>query len=92
MDRIALVTGAQHPDVVAQARALALEGQHVVLASTDWGKAVEAALSLQLEGLSAEALHLQRSDAAGIAAARQHIIARRGHVDAVIVDPHDAIA
>ncbi|HEY9547819.1 MAG TPA: hypothetical protein VIR56_17545 [Solimonas sp.] len=86
MEKIALVTGAQRPEVVAYARMLARQGQHIVLASTEWAKAVDAALTLQLEGLSAEALHLKDADAAGVAAARQQIIERRGHVDAVFID------
>src|SRR3546814_8874117 len=65
---------------------LARQDQHIVLASTEWAKAVDAALTLQLEGLSAEALHLKDADAAGVAAARQQIIERRGHVDAVFID------
>lgn len=84
--KIALITGAHRPEVVAHARLLARQGQHVVLASTQWAKAVDAALTLQLEGLSAEAMHLQEADAAGVAAARQQIIQRRGHVDAVFID------
>src|SRR3546814_890241 len=86
MEKIALVTGAQRPEVVAYARMLARQGQHIVLASTEWAKAVDAALTLQLEGLSAEALHLKDADADGVAAARQQIIERRGHVDAVFID------
>src|SRR3546814_9060605 len=68
MEKIALVTGAQRHEVVAYARMLARQGQHIVLASTEWAKAVDAALTLQLEGLSAEALHLKDADAAGVAA------------------------
>jgi NAD(P)-dependent dehydrogenase (short-subunit alcohol dehydrogenase family) len=84
-EKVALITDAQRSERFAQARALAQQGLHVVVAASEWAKAVDAALRLQLEGLSAEALHLERRDAVSLAAAKQQIVRRHGHLD-VIVD------
>ena len=90
-EKVALVIDAQRAERYAQARALAQQGLHVVVAANEWAKAVDAALRLQLEGLSAEALHLERRDAASLAAAKQQIVRRRGHLD-VVVDDETALA
>ena len=86
-DKVALVTDVQRAERFAQARALAQQGLHVVLAAADWAKAVDAALRLQLEGLSAEALQLARGDAQALAAARQQILRRHGRLDVVVDEP-----
>ncbi|WP_154662435.1 hypothetical protein [Solimonas flava] len=86
-ERVALITEVQRAERYAQARALAQQGLHVVVAATEWARAVDAALRLQLEGLSAEALHLERRDAATLAAAKQQIIRRRGQLDIVVDEP-----
>ncbi|MGH8446830.1 MAG: hypothetical protein ACREVL_16280 [Solimonas sp.] len=84
MDKVALITETQRAERFAQARALAQQGLHVVVAAPEWARAVDAALRLQLEGLSAEALHLERRDAAGLAEAKQQIVGRHGHLDVVV--------
>ncbi|WP_028081925.1 SDR family NAD(P)-dependent oxidoreductase [Solimonas soli] len=83
-EKIALITDAQRDERFAQARALARQGLHVVVAAPEWAKAVDAALRLQLEGLSAEALHLERRDATALTAAKQQIVRRHGHLDVVV--------
>src|SRR3546814_18089899 len=70
MEKIALVTGAQRPEVVAYARMLARQGQHIVPASTEWAKAVDAALTLQPEGHSDRPLHYK---GIGRAACRERV-------------------
>jgi len=82
--KVALVTEVQRAERYAQARVLAQQGTHVVVAARDWAKAVDAALRLQLEGLSAEALHLESSNVAGLEVARQKVVRRHGHLDLVI--------
>ncbi|MFT4045585.1 MAG: hypothetical protein QM661_02715 [Solimonas sp.] len=89
-EKVALITDAQRAERFAQARSLARQGLHVVVAAPEWAKAVDAALRLQLEGLSAEALQLERRDAAALAAARQQIVRRHGHLD--IVDDEASLA
>lgn len=86
MEKVALITEVQRSERFTQARALAQQGLHVVVAAADWSRAIDAALRLQLEGLSAEALHLPAGTAA-MAAARQQIIRRRGRLDLVIDEP-----
>ena len=57
-NKIALVTGATRGIGFETVRQLANQGVHVLLAGRDRGKAVEAALKLQAEGLSVEAITL----------------------------------
>lgn len=92
MDKIALVTNAQRSDNLARARALARQGLHVVVAAPEWSKAVDAALQLQLEGLSAEALHLQHDDAHGLESAKRQIVGLHGRLDVVVDDEAAASA
>ncbi|NGY05214.1 SDR family NAD(P)-dependent oxidoreductase [Solimonas terrae] len=92
MNKVALVTGAQRSDNFARARMLAQQGLHVVVAAPEWSKAVDAALRLQLEGLSAEALHLTRRDADALEAARRQIVSLHGRLDVVVDDGEPALA
>lgn len=86
MEKVALITEVQRAERYTQARVLARQGAHVVVASADWSRAIDAALRLQLEGLSAEALHLP-AGAAAMTAARQQILRRRGRLDLVVDAP-----
>lgn len=92
MNKVALVTGAQRSENFARARILAQQGLHVVVAAPEWAKAVDAALRLQLEGLSAEALHLERRDADALDAARRQIVELHGQLDVVVDDGEPVLA
>ncbi|SEP90416.1 short chain dehydrogenase [Solimonas aquatica] len=89
--RVVLVLDAQQTAPQAQARRLASQGAHVVLAASDWARAVDAALRLQLEGLSAEALHLPARDADSLRLARAQILKRHGRLD-LVIDEAGAVA
>lgn len=84
--KVAFVNGAERAEVYHRARLLALQGTHVVFASKDWSKAVDASLRLQLEGLSAEALHLEARDLGNLAAVRHQLAKRHGRLDFIIDD------
>ena len=90
--KIALVTGAQRSENFTRARILAQQGLHVIVAAPEWAKAVDAALRLQLEGLSVEALHLERRDADALDAARRQIINLHCRLDVVVDDAEPALA
>jgi len=85
MSKIALITGANKGIGLETARQLAASGGvHVVLAARDRAKGVDAALKLQAEGLDVEALTLDVTDAASIAAAVTEIEKKFGRLDILI--------
>ena len=85
MSKIALITGANKGIGFETARQLAASGGvHVVLAARDRAKGVDAALKLQAEGLDVEALTLDVTDAASIAAAVTEIDKKFGRLDILI--------
>jgi NAD(P)-dependent dehydrogenase (short-subunit alcohol dehydrogenase family) len=85
MSKIALITGANKGIGFETARQLAASGGvHVVLAARDRTKGVDAALKLQAEGLDVEALTLDVTDAASIAAAVKEIEKKFGRLDILI--------
>ncbi|MEA3109290.1 MAG: hypothetical protein QOI88_3895 [Gammaproteobacteria bacterium] len=85
MSKIALITGANKGIGFETARQLAASGGvHVVLAARDRAKGVDAALKLQAEGLEVEALTLDVTDAASIAAAVKEIEKKFGRLDILI--------
>lgn len=82
--KIALVTGATRGIGLETVRQLAKGDIHVILAARDHKKGSDAALKLQGEGLSVEALVLDVTDAASIAAAAQDVAKKHGHLDILI--------
>ena len=82
--KIALVTGATRGIGFETVRQLAQQGAHVILAGRDNAKAVEAALQLQGEGLSVEAIALDVVDEASIAAAAKLVEAKHGRLDILV--------
>jgi NAD(P)-dependent dehydrogenase (short-subunit alcohol dehydrogenase family) len=85
MTKIALITGANKGIGFETARQLAQSGGiHVIMAARDRAKGVAAALTLQGEGLDVEALTLDVTEAASIAAAVQQISSKFGHLDILI--------
>jgi NAD(P)-dependent dehydrogenase (short-subunit alcohol dehydrogenase family) len=85
MSKIALITGANKGIGFETARQLAASGGvHVVLAARDRTKGVDAALKLQADGLDVEALTLDVTDAASIAAAVKEIEKKFGRLDILI--------
>jgi NAD(P)-dependent dehydrogenase (short-subunit alcohol dehydrogenase family) len=84
MSKIALVTGGNKGIGLETVRQLAREGVHVILASRDAAKGNAAAATLKGEGLSVEALTLDVTNAASIAAAVKVIGSKHGHLDILI--------
>src|SRR5271155_195769 len=84
MATIALVTGANKGIGLETVRQLAKGGVHVILAARDAAKGTAAAQKLQGEGLDVEALTLDVSDPASIAAAVKQVGAKHGHLDILI--------
>ncbi|MBC7990601.1 MAG: SDR family oxidoreductase [Luteimonas sp.] len=82
--RIALVTGATRGIGFETVRQLAKAGVHTLLAGRDRGKAVDAALRLQAEGLPVEAIALDVTDAASITAAADAVAKKHGHLDILV--------
>ncbi|GAB3310650.1 SDR family oxidoreductase [Luteimonas notoginsengisoli] len=83
-DKIALVTGATRGIGLETVRQLATQGVHTLLAGRDRGRAVEASLALQADGLPVEAVALDVTDAASIAAAAREIEQRHGRLDILV--------
>jgi NAD(P)-dependent dehydrogenase (short-subunit alcohol dehydrogenase family) len=85
MAKIALVTGANKGIGFETARQLAKSGGvHVLLAARDRAKGDAAALKLQGEGLDVEALTLDVTNAADIAAAVKEVEKKFGRLDILI--------
>jgi NAD(P)-dependent dehydrogenase (short-subunit alcohol dehydrogenase family) len=82
--RIILITGANKGIGFETARQLAREGHTVILAARDSAKAEAAVAQLAREGLSAEPLALDVTDAAAIARAAEQVGARHGKLDTLI--------
>ena len=82
--KIALVTGATRGIGLHTVRQLAEAGVHTLLAGRNRAKAVEAALQLQSEGLPVEAIELDVTHAASIAAAAQEVEKRHGRLDILV--------
>jgi len=82
--KIALVTGATRGIGLETVRQLAAGGVHTLLAGRDRGKAVEAALALQAEGLPVEAIALDVTDADSIALAANQVRERHGRLDILV--------
>lgn len=82
--RVALVTGATRGIGRETVRQLATAGVHVLLAGRDRDKAVQAALALQAEGLPVEAIALDVTDDASIAAAVEDVAQRHGRLDILV--------
>lgn len=82
--KTALVTGATRGIGFETVRQLAQTGVHTLLAGRDRAKAVEAALKLQAEGLPVEAIVLDVTDTASIAAAADEVAKKYGHLDILV--------
>lgn len=82
--KIALVTGGNRGIGLETSRQLAAQGVHVIVAARDAAKAAETAAELQAGGGSAEALQLDVTDAASIAAAVAAVKAKHGRLDILI--------
>src|SRR5207342_3727195 len=78
------VTGATRGIGLETVRQLAHQGVHVLLAGRDRNKAVEAALTLQAEGLSVEAIALDVANDDSIAAAAQDVARKHGRLDILV--------
>ena len=83
-EKIALVTGATRGIGLETVRQLAETGVHVLLAGRNRDKAVEAALALQAKGLSVEAIALDVTAAASIAAAAKEVERKHGKLDILV--------
>ena len=83
-EKIALVTGATRGIGLETVRQLAETRVHVLLAGRNRDKAVEAALQLQRQGLLVEAIALDVTDSASIAAAAQEIERKHGKLDILV--------
>ena len=81
---IALVTGATRGIGLETVRQLAAKGVHTLLAGRSRDSAVRAALKLQAEGLPVEALVLDVTDPASIAAAVAEVTNRHGRLDILV--------
>ncbi len=85
MTKIALITGANKGIGFETARQLAQSGGvHVIMTARDRAKGVQAALTLQAEGLDVEALTLDVTDAASIDAAAREVGDKFGRLDILI--------
>ena len=83
-DKIALITGANKGIGFETTRQLAKTGVHVLLGSRDRGKGVQAALKLQAEGLSVEALSIDVTHLGSIGEAAREVERKHGRLDILI--------
>lgn len=84
VQKIALVTGATRGIGLETVRQLAASGVHTLLAGRDLARAREVAQALKAEGLPVEAIALDVSDTASIAAAAKQIEASHGRLDILV--------
>ena len=84
MSKIALITGGNKGIGFETARQLAQQGVQVLIGSRQPAKGAEAARRLKDEGLAAEALTLDVTDAASIAAAAREVTQKHGRLDILI--------
>ena len=82
--RIALVTGATRGIGLETVRQLAAAGVHTLLAGRDHDRTTAAALALQGEGLPVEAIELDVTDVASVAAAAETVRTRHGRLDILV--------
>lgn len=82
--KIALITGANKGIGLETARQLAEEGMHVIVAGRDLAAAQAAAATIAQAGLSAEAIALDVTDPASIAAAVRTVREHHGHLDVLV--------
>ncbi|MFY2764448.1 SDR family oxidoreductase [Arenimonas sp. MALMAid1274] len=83
-NKIALVTGATRGIGLETVRQLAAAGVHTLLAGRSRDGAVQAALKLQAEGLPVEAIALDVTQAASIAAAVAEVEQKHGRLDILV--------
>jgi NAD(P)-dependent dehydrogenase (short-subunit alcohol dehydrogenase family) len=81
---IALITGANKGIGFETARQLGHRGIHVIVAARDATKAEAASLALKSEGIAAEPLTLDVTDAQSIAAAVKTVAAKLSHLDILV--------
>jgi len=82
--KIALITGATRGIGLETARQLAQQGVHVIVGARELAKGAQAAKTLQGEGLDAEAVAIDVTDAASIAAAAKEVEQKHGHLDILV--------
>ncbi|MDB5972737.1 MAG: NAD(P)-dependent dehydrogenase, short-chain alcohol dehydrogenase family [Hydrocarboniphaga sp.] len=82
--KIALVTGGNRGIGYETSLQLAEQGVHVIIGARQLGRAADVAAQLQSQGLHAEALAIDVSDSASIAAAAKEIEARHGRLDILV--------
>jgi NAD(P)-dependent dehydrogenase (short-subunit alcohol dehydrogenase family) len=82
--KIALITGATRGIGLETARQLAQQGVHVIVGARELAKGAQAAKALQGEGFDAEAVAINVTDAASIAAAAKEIEQKHGHLDILV--------
>ncbi len=83
-DKIALITGGNRGLGLETARQLAQQGVHVVIGARERSRGVEAALKLQAEGLSVEALQLDVASSQSIAAAAAEFARKHARLDILV--------
>jgi NAD(P)-dependent dehydrogenase (short-subunit alcohol dehydrogenase family) len=82
--KIALVTGATRGIGLETARQLAQQGVQVIVGARELAKGEHAAKVLQGEGLAAEAVAIDVTDAASIAAAAKEVERKHGRLDILV--------
>jgi len=82
--KIALVTGATRGIGLETARQLAQQGVQVIVGARELAKGEQAAKVLQGEGLAAEAVAIDVTDAASIAAAAKEVERKHGRLDILV--------
>jgi NAD(P)-dependent dehydrogenase (short-subunit alcohol dehydrogenase family) len=84
MPKIALITGANKGIGFAAAHQIATAGFHVIIAARDAQRGEDAAQKLRSEGLSAESVLLDVTDAASIQATAQTVSEKHGVLDVLV--------